>query len=204
MQYVRLGVVAAVMGALLAPSLRAPAPSQSRADASAFAPAAGEIAPGDELAGDTPVRPRDVPVPRIALPTGAVPLGSLRIPAIGLDTPFFSGVHAEVLEQGPGHWPGTAVPGTDGNAVLSGHRTTFTAPFNGLDRLQPGDEVVVAAGPSDVVYRVFETQIVAASRYVEVVTAQAGPGERVLTMFACHPKGSAAQRIVVRARAVDG
>lgn len=204
MQCARVAVVVVAVGALLAPQLRAPAPSESRAQTSAVTvtqrPAPRPTTVG-EPEGDNPIRDGDVAVPPLAIPTGDVALGSVRIPAIGLDVPFYSGVHEEVLERGPGHWPGTAMPGTDGNAVLSGHRTTFTAPFNGLDLLRAGDEVIVAAGPSDVVYRVVETRVVDASEYVGVVTAAAKPGERILTMFACHPKGSARQRIVVRAQA---
>lgn len=156
--------------------------------------------PDDDPTAGTPAEFRFA----IAAPPGQpVTIGQLRIPAIELDVPMREGVHAEVVDGGPGHWPGTPLPTQVGNAVLSGHRTTFTKPFRDLDRLNPGDEVIVKVGEAEVVYRVEGTEIVPESRYTDVVLAQPeGPTtERVLTLFACHPKGSRQQRIVVRARA---
>ncbi|MBV8160606.1 MAG: class E sortase, partial [Acidimicrobiia bacterium] len=55
---------------------------------------------------------------------------------------MFEGVGLDVLANGPGHWPGTAMPGDNGNAVVAGHRVTHTHPFLDIDQLQPGDQVV--------------------------------------------------------------
>ena len=87
--------------------------------------------------------------------------------------------------------------------MLSGHRTTYTRPFNQLDRLTPGAAVVVtAAGGTPVTYRVTETLIVPEAEYRDVVlTGPADPGARQLTLFACHPEGDRTHRIVVRATA---
>lgn len=131
------------------------------------------------------------------------PLGRLVIPAIGLDVAYVNGVHDAVLEHGPGLWPGTALPGAAGNAVLSGHRTTFTHPFGDLDLLGPGDTVRTTAGASrPVTYRVTRVFVVAERNYVDTVLRQPeGARARTLTMFACHPKGQRTHRIVVQARA---
>lgn len=129
-----------------------------------------------------------------------VPLGQLSIGRIGLVTPVYNGVHDAVLEQGVGHWPGT-----EGDVVLSGHRTTFLKPFHDLDLLQPGDVAILSTtdlgDPRS--YEVVETLIVPESEYVDaVLTAVDGTGTDTLTMYACHPKGQRTHRIVVRARAV--
>lgn len=136
-------------------------------------------------------------------PQEHTPLGRIAVPDVGLDVAYAAGVHPSVLERGPGHWPGTAAPGQPGNAVLSGHRTTYTRPFGELDRLAAGDEVVVtAADAAPVTYRVTETLIVPEAEYRDVVlAAPADPGTRQLTLFACHPEGERTHRIVVRATA---
>jgi len=129
-------------------------------------------------------------------------LGSLRIPAIGLDHDLFAGVDLSVLSDGPGHWVGTASPGGHGNMVIAGHRTTHGAPFGDLDRLQRGDLILFdGRGGVDIMYSVTETLVVTPeSLWITYET-----GDNIATLFACHPKGSARQRIVVRAKLVgDG
>lgn len=121
-------------------------------------------------------------------------VGQLSIPAIGLFEQVRAGVSLDVLDQGVGHWAGTAQPGQNGNVVLAGHRTTFSQPFNNLDRLSEGDVISMTDGQGiDVMYRVSESMIVEPSD-LWITFDRENP---TLTLFACHPKGSAAQRIVV-------
>lgn len=136
-------------------------------------------------------------------PAGPLMLGRIRIPDVGLDVEYRNGVHVSVLEQGPGHWPGTPFPGAPGNAVISGHRTTFTKPFADLEKLQPGDVVETSLAPAaPVTYRVARTEIIPEAQYAEVALRQpADPAERSLTLFACHPEGSRRFRILVTALA---
>lgn len=133
-----------------------------------------------------------------------VALGRIAFPTTGLDVEFGAGVHPLVLERGPGHWPGTALPGQPGNGVISGHRTTFTHPFGDLDLLEPGDPILLTpvGATSPVQYRVTETTIVPEAQYAPFVLRQpADPSVRELTLFACHPEGQRTHRIVVRASA---
>jgi sortase A len=126
--------------------------------------------------------------------------GRIEIPAIGVDEVIREGVDLSVIDQGVAHWSGTADPGAAGNMVLAGHRTIHTAPFRNLDKLEPGDEIRVSRADGVVAtYRVVETLIVSAQD-TWIVDATDMP---MLTLFACHPKGSARQRIVVRAELVD-
>jgi len=128
-------------------------------------------------------------------------VGRIQIPRIGLDVAYGEGVHESVLDRGPGHWPGTALPGDAGTAVLSGHRNTHTAPFKELDVLEPGDKIRVSVGQGkSTTFRVVDTTIVPEAKYPAFVLKPAkNPESRNLTVFACHPEGHPIYRIVVRA-----
>ncbi len=122
--------------------------------------------------------------------------GRLRIPTIGVDEPVREGVAIAVIDIGVAHWVGTASPGGQGNVVLAGHRTTHSAPFRDLDRLRRGDRLFLAGfGGTEAVYRVTEVFVVT-PRDVWITYDLELP---TVTLFACHPKGSATHRIVVRA-----
>lgn len=114
------------------------------------------------------------------------------------------GVGVEDLKKGPGHMPGTAVPGQLGNVVLSGHRTTYGAPFNRWDELGRGDEVVLETEDGWFTYTLDGSQVVAPSA-VEVTLPVPGrpgvaPDASLLTMTTCEPEYSAAERLIVRGR----
>lgn len=128
-------------------------------------------------------------------------LGSIRIPAIGLDEVIRSGVSMDVIDQGVAHWSGTSTPGEAGNVVLAGHRTTHSRPFWALGDLDVGDLIYMEDGSGfDVIYQVAETFVVDPSAlWITYET-----DEPTLTMFACHPKGSARYRIVISADLLAG
>ncbi len=133
--------------------------------------------------------------------TAGFTVGRLRIPAIGVDEVIRAGVAVEVLDTGPAYWTGTALPGEAGNMVVAAHRTTHGAPFHDLHLLEPGDLVYVTdATGFDVMYRVVDTFVVTP----EAVWITWDNGNPFLTLFACHPLGSASQRIVVRSQLVAG
>ena len=71
-------------------------------------------------------------------------VGRIQIPAIGADWYFYEGVDLSILKDGPGHYMGTPLPGQPGNAGIAGHRTTYGAPFNRIDELKSGDEIVIS------------------------------------------------------------
>lgn len=138
-------------------------------------------------------------------PEDPAPIGELTIPAIGLRTPIFEGVYEDALRDGPGHWPGTPAPGTTGNSVISGHRSTETRPFLYLDRLAAGDTITITHGGERFRYAVDDVTIVPQAGYVRYVLEQpANPRTEMVTLFACNPLTAHYQRIVVRARALDG
>jgi len=135
--------------------------------------------------------PQAPPDPRA--PEPVVELGSIEIPRIGLDKSLFEGITLTTLDRGPGHWPGTALPGGVGNVVVGGHRTSKSRPFRNLQQLVPGDEVIFTTGAGRFVYRVVRTEIVTPDA-IWIVNQTA---EYTATLFACHPVGSTKERIVV-------
>ena len=135
--------------------------------------------------------------PDTAPPIEPVPAGEatarIVIPAIGVDKIVVEGVSLDDLKKGPGHYPETPLPGQEGNAAIAGHRTTYGAPFQRLDELRAGDEVTVTTVQGEFTYEVAETLIVSPTQ-VDVLDDK---GDNRLTLTACHPKYSAAQRIIV-------
>ena len=142
-----------------------------------------------------PAAPLPVPEPPPTYayaPTPEIRHGQLEIPAIGLSQPFFEGVTLTSINRGPSHWPGTAMPGELGNVVIAGHRTTYTKPFWSLNELNPGDELIFTVGDQRIVYALERVEIVSPTD-VHIIDQT---HERRATLFACHPRGSARQRIV--------
>jgi sortase A len=141
------------------------------------------------------------PLPPPADPYAAGPviqIGSIQIPKIGLLHQVFEGITLTVIDHGPGHWPGSAMPCQRGNAVFPGHRVTHTHPFLDLDRLSPGDQIVFHMPGKDCVYKITGTKIVLPSAlYVTDPTPTP-----TVTLIACNPKHSAAQRIVVTGKLI--
>jgi sortase A len=133
-----------------------------------------------------PVDPyADVPV---------IEYGSIEIPKIGLLHKTYEGIWLTVIDHGPGHWPGSAAPCERGNTVFPGHRVTHSHPFLNIDQLAPGDHIIFHQKGRDCVYSVTGTVIVKPND-VWVTDPTEKP---TATIIACHPKHSAAQRIVVK------
>jgi sortase A len=145
----------------------------------------------------------DVPAPRTEPDFGEA-FAFLHIPAFGPDWParaVIEGVEPSELSHGPGHYPGTALPGEFGNFALAGHRIGTGSPFDNLDKVGPGDEIVVETVDMWFTYRVTEQEIVSPSD-ISVVAAVPGESEAYadnayITLTTCHPKFSNRERLVV-------
>ena len=143
------------------------------------------------LVAPLPVPERPPTNPRAATPR--VQHGQLEIPSIGLSQPFFEGVTLTSIDRGPSHWPGTAMPGELGNVVIAGHRTTHSRPFWDLNLVQPGDELIFTMADGDrFVYTLDRLEVVDASA-IRIIDQGY---DYTATLFGCHPKGSARQRMV--------
>lgn len=158
----------------------------------------------EQWAAPAPSRPGPG-APQLAAFEPGQGIARLYLPTLGADetTVVVEGVGTEDLKKGPGHYPGTAAPGAIGNVVLSGHRTTYGAPFNRLDELKPGDAIVVETRGFFYTYRVTGTTVVLPSAIGETYpvpnTPGAAPMQRLLTLTTCNPKYSARTRLIVRA-----
>jgi sortase A len=151
------------------------------------------------------------------------PLGSaialLRIPRFGPKYLFaiVEGTSTADLIKGPGHYPGTAMPGRIGNFAVAGHRTTYEHPFYSINRLHSGDAIVLETRERWFTYTV-ENIPGTDARYQEIVSPSdvsvsfpvpdqpnfhLVPTQRVLTFTSCNPRYSAAQRIVIHALLTD-
>ena len=140
------------------------------------------------------------------------PVFVLKMPSIDFDQVVVEGVGTEDLKKGPGHYPSCRAgferplctefeevwPGQEGRVILSGHRTTYGAPFFDLDKLKPGDEIITQTKWGEFTYEVTETRIVQPDSLA--IAIQSDAAEIVLTT--CNPKYSAAQRLIVFGRLV--
>lgn len=122
----------------------------------------------------------------------------IKIPKIGVDAVVVEGVEVEDLKKGPGHYPDTALPGQLGNMVISGHRTTYGAPFYRLDELAVGDEITIFDANGPFVYKVTESKIVLPTE----IGVIAPSSDARLTLTTCHPRFSAAKRLIIVAQLV--
>jgi len=127
-------------------------------------------------------------------------IGSVAFPSLDEQLPVVYDATPAALTVGPGWIPGSAELGTAGNAVISGHRTTYGAPFRNIGDLAHGDRIVVEQGHQRFVYEVRD-------RFITVPedTRLTGhtSGAR-LTLTTCHPIGSARERLIIQAELVEG
>lgn len=192
--------VTATVAVVAAPAVTTTAPTTT------LTPATTSAAPTTTVAAatTTTVLPAEDTATTVGLPTPQAPppendveptqvVGRIAIPRLGLDLDLQEGITLPTLDRGPGHWPGTALPGQPGNVVVAGHRVSHTRPFRYIDELEAGDEVTFTVNG-------------VVSRYVvtghEIVTPDAvrivdQTPDATATLFACHPPGSTQYRWVV-------
>ena len=131
-------------------------------------------------------------------PAPGAPVGRLLIPRLGLDEVIVEGVDGDALNAGPGHLPGSALPGAPGNAVVSAHRDRH---FHALSDIAPGDTVTTVTERGTVVWVVTSRRVVSSSAPALFETASP-----TLTLTTCWPVryvGPAPDRLIVTARPVD-
>jgi sortase A len=162
----------------------------------------GSLVPGDPAIIPTP----GVPSPTVlveAKPEIGDAFAIIRIPSIERlqeGWAVVEGVSRRTLRAGAGHMPSTPLPGQPGNSVISGHRTTYGAPFHELDILVEGDIIEVETALGVHIYSVTGIEIVG-PRDLWVIEDRGGA---TLTLTTCHPKFSSRQRLVVFAELIEG
>ena len=153
-------------------------------------------------------RPNDAEIPEhlrpivqslanIPIPTAAADQAiRLQIPALKVDAPIVQGDGWEQLKKGVGQNVGSANPGQDGNVILSAHNDVYGELFRYLDKLVPGDQVILYTQQRQYVYVVDRTAIVEPT----AVEVMASTGNPTVTLISCYPYLKDKQRIVVFAR----
>jgi sortase A len=127
-------------------------------------------------------------------------LAVIDIPKIQLENKVVvEGVGRQELRKGPGHIPSTVPPGQAGTFGISGHRTTYGAPFYRLDELAKGDTITVVTREAIYTYTVTRTAIVRPTdtQVLDNVRGANGRPKPTITLTTCHPRYSARQRLVI-------
>lgn len=133
---------------------------------------------------------------------------------IDLRKVFVAGTDDTDLERGPGLYEGFPFPGQTGNVPIAGHRVTYGAPFGKINELLPGDLIRMTTGQGEFVYEVLPSEasvgengaVEQGDAYWVVNPEDSSPlnefGDNRLTLTACHPKFSDAERIIVAAKLI--
>ena len=141
----------------------------------------------------------DAPVPSGASLARGAPVARLIIPRIGLDEIVVEGVGNGELNAGPGHLPGSALPGMPGNAILSAHRDRH---FSDLGVLAVGDTIRTVTRQHTTIWVVTQRRVVGKRAPVLRSTPDA-----TLTLTTCWPLryfGTAPDRLIVTAKPAEG
>ncbi|HEY3834917.1 MAG TPA: class D sortase [Bryobacteraceae bacterium] len=126
-------------------------------------------------------------------------VAKLRLPH--LNTPLFvvEGTDQQELKKGPGHMPGTALPGVNGNCVIAGHRDTH---FRALEGIQKGDEVEIETKYGRFRYQVESMNVVLPTDVSSLYPTK----DAELHLITCYPfkfVGHAPKRMVIEARLLN-
>lgn len=139
-------------------------------------------------------------------------LTRIQIPKIGVDALIVEGTDAQALRAGAGHYKGTSLPCQRGNVGIAGHRTTYGKPFNRLDELSTGDTITLITPESRCTYQVIVGEPKKSRPHPGAASWITNPNDggvlaqsadSLLTLTTCHPKGSAAKRLILRARLIS-
>jgi sortase A len=124
----------------------------------------------------------------------AAPVARLQISKIGLDEIVLEGIDDEAMNGGPGHYPGSPLPGGAGNSIISAHRDRH---FRDLGQVAVGDTIVTQAGAKTTQWVVVKRTVVDKDRPVLFPTKSA-----TLTLTTCWPIryfGTAPDRLILTA-----
>ncbi|MDQ6887290.1 MAG: class D sortase [Gemmatimonadota bacterium] len=130
-------------------------------------------------------------------PRAGAPVARIAIPRIGVDEIVVEGVDGDELNAGPGHLPGSALPGADGNAIVSAHRDRH---FHGLDELVLGDTILTESAAGRIEWTVTGRRVVERGAPALFTT-----GDATLTLTTCWPVryvGPAPERLILTAKPI--
>jgi len=149
---------------------------------------------------DLPTKPAPIDAPPLQTPPAQQAFMVIAIPRMHVRAAVVEGVRPEDLALGPGHVPGTALPGAGTNIAIAGHRATHGAPFARIETLRVGDVVTLQTKNGVYFYEVI-AQNGKPWRLVQPTdVAVLAPGNReMLTLISCHPQWASTNRVIVLA-----
>lgn len=154
--------------------------------------------PDPAVSAGTSAAPAPPPPP----PAAGAAIAKLYIPRMKKNWVVVQGVAPKDIKLAPGHYPETAMPGQPGNFSVAGHR--LPAIFWDLDRIRPGDPMIVETSETWYVYSATETTIVLPNAVEVVAPVPNRPGvaptEAMLTLTTCNPKYNNYQRLIVHGK----
>ncbi len=141
-------------------------------------------------------------------PGEVVPSGShLVVPKLGVNAPiifsnsFSESVIQEELKLGVVHYKNTAIPGTVGNAFITGHSSNYwwnsgkyNYIFANLSRMKVGDQAKIYHGGNKYLYQVTESRVVEPTD----TSVLSGSDTPTLTLMTCTPPGTSWKRLIVK------
>ncbi len=147
----------------------------------------------EEVAQRPPASEKREPLPP---PRRGEPMAELLIPRLDTELFVVEGDGARELRRGPGHLQGTAMPGTQGNCVIAGHRDTH---FRVLKDLRAGDDLILRTSAGQYLYRVKSLKVVS-PRDTDSLKPTSDAELNLITCYPFYYVGSAPKRFVVEAR----
>lgn len=150
---------------------------------------------------DPPSEPISTPEP---VDTGVVDgIGILTIEKIDARLPVTAGVSKAQLKIAEGWVTQTAPIGSEGNAVIAGHRSyTYGQHFNRLGELEAGDTIGYTSTDGEVM-TFSVTEILTVEPGDPATFAEPAPGMAQITLYTCTPIREATHRLLVRALRVE-
>ena len=124
------------------------------------------------------------------------PLGTIRIPAIGVNAVFVQGTSDADLDKAPGHYANTSLPGSGRVVAIAAHRTTYGAWFRHIDSIRKHDPIYIDFRGRTYTYRATGHRVVVPTDW-SIIRYR---GYEKLALSSCHPVYSASHRWVVFAR----
>jgi len=149
----------------------------------------------------TTTAPGGEPPDETVTPPPGWSIARLYLPRLNKHWVVVEGVEPRDIRFAPGHYPDSAKPGRVGNFAIAGHRSP--AIFWDLDKVRPGDSIIVETKSTFYIYRVYQSQVVKPTATEVVAPVPGSPGETptkaMLTLTTCNPKWDNYQRLVVHA-----
>lgn len=119
-----------------------------------------------------------------------------------VDFDHMENIFMQELENGIVRYPGTAMPGEQGNSFIFGHSSNYpwmkgnyNDVFALLDELVAGDEIIVYYGQKKFVYKVTDKKVVRPGDVKAL--SERDPNKKELTLMTCWPIGTTYNRLLV-------